>query len=166
MKIRVALLTTLLAASLAMADSPAVDDIGAVLDDFHDAAASADADRYLEHLTEDAVFMGTDEWERWPKHPDFSVYVAQRFADGGWSYRSVERNVRIAESGDVAWFDEVVFSERNGRFRGTGVLTRIDGEWKIAHYAMSFLIFNENWTEVIELTRRTRDAKDSAGEAE
>ena len=164
MKTCAALLTTLLAASFAMADSMAVDDVGAVLDDFHDAAASADADRYLGHLTEDAVFMGTDEWERWPKHPDFSDYAAQRFADGGWSYRSVERNVQVA--GDVAWFDEVVFSERNGRFRGTGVLTRIDGEWKIAHYAMSFLIFNENWTEVIDLTRRTREAKESAGKAE
>ena len=99
--------------------------IDAVLDDFHDAAASADAERYLGHMTDDAVFMGTDEWERWPKHPDFTDYVAMRFADGGWSYRSVERHVELA--GDMAWFDEVVFSERNGRFRGTGVLVREDG---------------------------------------
>ena len=131
--------------------------IDAVLDDFHDAAASADADRYLGHLTDDAVFMGTDEWERWPKHPDFADYVATRFANGGWSYRSVEREVQIAD--DVAWFDEVVFSETNGRFRGTGVLVKEDNSWKIAHYAMSFLIFNENWEEVIELTKRTRAEK-------
>ena len=132
--------------------------IDAVLDDFHDAAASADAERYLGHMTDEAVFMGTDEWERWPKRPDFTEYVAMRFENGGWSYRSVERHVEI--SGDTAWFDEVVFSERNGRFRGTGVLVRDEDRWKIAHYAMSFLIFNENWQEVVELTKKTRLERD------
>ena len=131
--------------------------IDTVLDGFHDAAANADAERYLGYLTDEAVFMGTDEWDRWPKHPDFTDYVAARFADGGWSYRSVERQVQIAD--DVAWFDEVVYSETNGRFRGTGVLVKADGNWKIAHYAMSFLVFNENWQDVIELTRRTRAEK-------
>jgi hypothetical protein len=62
---------------------------------------------------------------------------------------------------DVAWFDEVLFSETNGRIRGTGVLTRQSGQWKLEHYAMSFLIFNENWDEVIELTRKTKALKES-----
>ena len=150
-------------------------DIAAVLDDFHDAAAHGDRDRYLGHLTDDAVFMGTDEWERWPKDPEFVDYVKSRFKDGsGWSYRSVDRKIRIADSGDVAWFDEVVFSETNGRFRGAGVLVRdgvVVGEgwhraagdrWKIAHYAMSFLVLNENWEEVIELTKKTRAELDAA----
>ena len=132
------------------------DDIGKVLDNFHDAAAHADKDRYLGLMTDDAVFMGTDEWERWPRHPDFTDYVDARFKNGGWSYKSVERQIRVADSGDIAWFDEVVFSESNGRFRGTGVLTRQNGTWKIAHYAMSFLVLNENWEEVVELTRKTK----------
>ena len=143
----------------------AVDAIGAVIDDFHDAAANGDKARYLGHMTDDAVFMGTDEWERWPKQPDFQEYVGGRFRDGsGWSYRSVERNVRVSELGDVAWFDEVIFSETNGRFRGTGVMLLEDGEWKIAHYAMSFLVFNENWEDVIELSRKTRDEKEKQRE--
>ena len=137
--------------------------IGLVLDDFHDAAARGDKDRYLGHMTEDAVFMGTDEWERWPKKPDFTDYVNSRFRDGsGWNYRSVERTIRLSDADDVAWFDEVVFSESNGRFRGTGVLVREDGAWQIAHYAMSFLVFNENWQEVIELTRKTREMKEAS----
>ena len=135
--------------------------IGKVLDDFHDAAAHGDRDRYLGHMTDDAVFMGTDEWERWPKRPDFVDYVDSRFRDGsGWSYRSVERHINLASSGDVAWFDEVDISETNGRFRGTGVLVKQGDEWKIAHYAMSFLIFNENWQDVIELTEKTRAEKE------
>lgn len=132
--------------------------IGRVIDDFHDAAAHGDKVRYLGYLTEDAVFMGTDEWERWPKHPQFSEYVDGRFENGaGWNYKSVERTIRIADSARIAWFDEVLYSEPNGRFRGTGVLILQDDVWKISHYAMSFLILNENWAEVIELTRKTRD---------
>lgn len=135
--------------------------IGAVIDNFHDAAAHGDKTRYLDQLTDDAVFMGTDEWERWPKRPDFIDYVGSRFKDGtGWKYQSVERTIKISDSSEFAWFDEVIFSASNGRFRGTGVLSRQDGRWKIAHYAMSFLIFNENWDDVIELSLKTKARKE------
>ena len=156
MKIRHSLYLTIILCLSGIANGADVDDIGKVLDNFHYAAAHADKDRYLDLMTDDAVFMGTDEWERWPKHPDFTDYVNGRFKNGGWSYKSVERQVRVADSDDIAWFDEVVFSEKNGRFRGTGVLTLQNGSWKIAHYAMSFLVLNENWEEVVELTRKTK----------
>jgi ketosteroid isomerase-like protein len=162
MNIRQLIFLTLLLPVAATADDSTaeMEAIAEVLDGFHDAAAHGDNDRYLGYMTEDAVFMGTDEWERWPKQPDFIDYVGGRFKDGaGWDYRSVERQIRIADSGDTAWFDEVLYSEPNGRFRGTGVLVRTNGNWKIAHYAMSFLILNENWTEVIDLTRKTRISK-------
>jgi ketosteroid isomerase-like protein len=156
MKIQHSLFLTIILCFSGIAYGADDDDIGKVLDNFHDAAAHADKDRYLGLMTDDAVFMGTDEWERWPKHPDFTDYVDGRFKNGGWSYKSVERQIRVADSGGIAWFDEVVFSESNGRFRGTGVLTRQNGTWKIAHYAMSFLVLNENWEEVVELTRKTK----------
>jgi ketosteroid isomerase-like protein len=145
----------LLMPCIATADD--ADAIGMVIDDFHDAAAHGDEKRYLGHMSDDGVFMGTDEWERWPKRPEFAEYVNGRFKNGvGWNYQSVERQIRIADSGETAWFDEVLYSEPNGRFRGTGVLSKIDGNWKIAHYAMSFLVLNENWIDVIELTKKTR----------
>lgn len=136
---------------------PNVEAVNRVLDDFHDAAAHGNKQRYLGHLSDDAVFMGTDEWERWPKHPEFHDYVNSRFKDGkGWNYTSVERTIRFGKRSDIAWFDEVLYSETNGRFRGTGVLTLQSGKWKLEHYAMSFLILNENWDEVVELTNVTR----------
>ena len=160
MSIRYLLFPMLLFSMTATADNSESDleMIGWVIDDFHDAAAHGDKDRYLDHLTADAVFMGTDEWERWPKNPDFSDYVDGRFENGsGWNYKSVERTIRISKSADIAWFDEVLFSEQNGRFRGNGVLILQDDSWKIAQYAMSFLILNENWVEVVDLTRKTKD---------
>lgn len=72
MNIRHLLVLPLLLCLHGVANSFEVDEIGKVIDDFHDAAAHGDKDRYLGHLSEDAVFMGTDEWERWPKQPDFS----------------------------------------------------------------------------------------------
>ncbi len=163
MKFRHLIFLTLLFSVAAVADNHDIklDAINNVLDDLHDAAAHGDKQRYLNHFTADGVFLGTDEWERWPKHPDLTSYVDSRFKDGtGWNYKSVERMVSISTSSEVAWFDEVLFSEQNGRFRGTGVLARQNGMWKVAHYAMSFLILNENWDEVIELTRKTRETKE------
>lgn len=163
------LFLTLFIPFIAVADDakPDIHAVDVVLDDFHDAAAHGDKERYLGHLSEQAVFMGTDEWERWPKYPDFSEYVDSRFKDGtGWRYQSVERTIRFNNRSDVAWFDEVLYSETNGRFRGTGVLTRQSGKWQLEHYAMSFLILNENWDEVIELTRNTRALKDGTHPAD
>jgi len=164
MKFRPVLFLALLIPLMVVAEDtqPELDAVAEVIDDFHDAAAHGDKERYLGHLTDDAVYLGTDEWERWPKYPDFDEYVAARFKDGsGWNYKSVDRTIRLGDSRDVAWFDEVLYSETNGRIRGTGVLTRQSGQWKLEHYAMSFLIFNENWDEVIELTKKTKALKES-----
>ncbi|MFT7287264.1 MAG: hypothetical protein ACI87W_001377 [Halieaceae bacterium] len=125
--------------------------VGRVLDSFHAAAAAADGERYLGHFAPGGVFMGTDDWERWPL-PAFTDYVKERFAGGtGWVYKAVERNVRLSSDGKLAWFDEITESQRWGRFRGTGVLLREGDEWKIAHYAMSFLVPNERWEAISAL---------------
>lgn len=141
------------------------DAIGAVIDDFHDAAAKGDKERYLGHMTTRAVFMGTDEWERWPKEPDMRNYVSGRFKNGtGWNYRTVARHIQLGDAEDIAWFDEVIYSEENGRFRGTGVVSLQNGQWKIEHYAMSFLVFNEIWPDVIELSKKVAAEKSGAAE--
>tara|TARA_B100000579_G_C22581334_1_gene733654 strand:- start:77 stop:607 length:531 start_codon:yes stop_codon:yes gene_type:complete len=133
-------------------------DINKVLDEFHAAAAKADTQSYLNYLTKDAVFLGTDEWERWPKFPDFNAYVKKRFKDGsGWNYIPDKREIKISQNKDIAWFDEVIISVNNNRFRGTGVLIKSNDKWKIAHYALSFLIFNEDWEEVVRLTKERQE---------
>ncbi len=83
--------------------------IDAVLDDFHEAAASADAERYLGHLADDAVFMGTDEWERWPKHPDFSDYVDSLIGEGNRD--GVQYWVPFARSTPLFYYNKEAFAE-------------------------------------------------------
>mgnify|MGYP002713303688 CR=1 FL=1 len=128
--------------------------INSLMDDFHDAAAKADQGRYLGYFTRDGVFMGTDDWERWPLNPDFRTYVAERFKDGkGWAYKAVERHIAFSPDAKVAWFDEITTSEKWGLFRGTGVLFKEDQGWTVAHYSMSVLGPNEVWVAVSDLAK-------------
>ncbi|MBL4893443.1 MAG: nuclear transport factor 2 family protein [Emcibacter sp.] len=129
-------------------------DINALVDGFHEAASQADRERYLGFFTDDGVFMGTDDWERWVLNPAFKDYVAERFKGGtGWTYKSLERHIAFSPDHKVAWFDEITKSEKWGLFRGTGVLLKQDNGWKIAHYSMSVLVPNEAWVSISDLAK-------------
>ncbi|MCC3862083.1 nuclear transport factor 2 family protein [Pseudemcibacter aquimaris] len=127
-------------------------EISALLDGLHDAAKNADKEKYLGSFAKGAVYMGTDEWERWPIKPDFTDYVGMRFDNGGWSYHSEDRNIYISPDGAFGWFDEIMISNSSGnRFRGSGVVVKEDGGWKFKQYIQSFMIYNEIWDDVINL---------------
>ena len=131
----------------------AADAIAEMLDDVHDAAAKADGDRYFGHFAEDAVFLGTDPAERWTIG-EFRAWAEPYFQrDSAWVYHAVERHVQIAESGKVAWFDEVVRNDKYGDLRGTGVALLQKGEWKLAQYNLTFLIPNDDADKVLEIIK-------------
>ena len=113
--------------------------VNLVLDQYHAAAAEGDWTVYFNLLSEDAVFLGTDVGERWPKEV-FRSYAAGR---SGWLYTPRERNVNFTPDGNTAWFDEVLDSASYGTSRGTGVLIRTAGGWKISQYHLTFPIPNE-----------------------
>src|SRR5205814_6858186 len=108
-----------------------------VLDDFHDAAARADEERYFAHFAADGVFLGTDAAERWDVAA-FRAYAHPHFAKGkAWSFRAVERHVDLAPDGRTAWFDEKLDTARLGPARGSGVVVLEDGAWKVAQYNLA-----------------------------
>lgn len=132
----------------------AVETINKKMDDFHDAADKGDAIRYLNHFAKDGVFMGTDDWERWP-YDAFSKYVKTHFKDGkGWSYKPVKRFTSIGDQQQFAWVDEIVESKKWGRFRGTAVLEKAEFGWKLKHYSLNVLVPNESWEGVSEITKK------------
>ncbi|MDP5132561.1 MAG: nuclear transport factor 2 family protein [Paraglaciecola sp.] len=133
--------------------------INSVLDDLHDAASKAQKERYLALFTEDGVFMGTDDWERWTRPDEFDAYVETGFNKGGWTYFPVERHIQYAPDGNTAWFDEITESPKWGRFRGTGVLIRHADNWKVAHYALSFLVPNEAWEQVSKMSTKAFETR-------
>ena len=119
------------------------------LDDFHDAAARADENRYFGHFAPEGVFLGTDASERWAVRA-FRAYAHPHFARGkAWSFRGVRR--RIAIRGDVAWFEEDLETQNLGPARGSGVLVRSGLRWLLAQYVLSVTIPNQRFKEVREL---------------
>lgn len=123
--------------------------VDAVLDDFHAAAAEADEDRYFGHFAADAVFLGTDATERWTV-AQFRAYAHPHFASGkGWTYAPEERHVAFSPGGDVAWADERLVNASYGACRGTAVLVRAGGTWKVAHYSLTFLVPNDRAASVV-----------------
>ena len=73
---RIALFTAALLFSAHLAAQLGEAAVADVLDRYHRAAATADWDFYFDLLSKDAVFLGTDVSERWPKA------VFREYADG------------------------------------------------------------------------------------
>lgn len=116
--------------------------IGAILDDFHDAASKADGPRYFGHFADDAVFLGTDATERWTL-PQFKEFAKPYFDKGkGWTYASRDRRINLTPDGNTAWFDELLDNAKLGECRGSGVLIRVGGAWKVSQYNLSIPIPN------------------------
>ena len=115
-------------------------DINMLLDGLHKDAHKGNFVAYFDRFSSDAVFLGTDKTERWTIQ-EFKSYAEPAFADGhGWTYKVIERN--LEGSGNTRWFDEILFNEKLGHCRGTGVVELINNEWKISHYALTMLVPN------------------------
>ncbi|HJW96523.1 MAG TPA: nuclear transport factor 2 family protein [Thermoanaerobaculia bacterium] len=114
--------------------------VNRVVDDWHKAAADANEERYFFLTAPEFVFLGTDATERWDR-ASFRAFAHPYFAKGkAWTFTPRHRNVIVHD--DVAWFDESLDSASYGECRGTGVLRRVGGEWKIAHYNLTIPIPN------------------------
>jgi SnoaL-like domain len=136
-------------------------DIGRALDDFHAAAAAADEARYFAHFTRNAVFLGTDATERWSVVA-FRAFAHPFFARGkAWSFRALRRSVTVIDGGAAAFFDEDLATPNLGPARGTGVLLREDGAWKIAQYNLAITVPNEKMRSVRELLGPTSPSRAS-----
>jgi ketosteroid isomerase-like protein len=158
MKLLLIALTSLAALSLAgrAPHAGVVEEIEAVLTDFHAAAAEGDAERYFAYLSPDSVFFGTDAAERWP-YDEYVALLQPLFEQGVKIVNEpVEQNVFVADDGDMAWFDETLEKPKYGEMRATGVLRHTDEGWKIVQFHLTFPIPNEIVPDVVKLTRAAK----------
>ncbi len=131
--------------------------VDAVLDDWHDAAAKADEDRYFGLFAENAVFMGTDATERWSV-AQLRSYGERAFArDSAWIFVPTARFWNFAADGNTAWFDEELGNASFGDCRGSGVVVRTDEGWRVAHYNLTVPIPNDLVYGVVDRIRRAKD---------
>ena len=69
----------------------------------------------------------------------------------------LERHVYIASGAKTAWFDERLENEGLGETRGSGVLLKENGEWKVAQYNLTIPIPNELSRDVVRQIRALVD---------
>jgi hypothetical protein len=128
-------------------------EIASALDAFHAAASAADPDRYLEIAAPDVVFIGTDPEDRW-QGATFREFVESAFAGGqGWTYVPSGRSITVSPDERTAWFDERLVNEWYGNCRGTGVLRRYDGGWRVEQYHLTIPIPDELARDVVAQIR-------------
>ena len=128
--------------------------INAVLENWHTAAADANFENYFALMANDGVFIGTDATENW-QNTAFREFSKPYFDKGkAWSFTTLERNIYTSENGKTAWFDELLNTQM-GICRGSGVLEKVNGEWKIKHYVLSIAIPNEYVSEITATKKQT-----------
>lgn len=142
--------------------NPSDEKVNTVLDDWHNAAAEADFERYFSHFDNDSsIFMGTDATERWTIAV-FRPWSKPYFDRGrAWNFTPVERHVYFSPNGKTAWFDEELDTPNLGPARGSGVLVKREEGWKIAHYNLSIPIPNAIADTVVSQVEKA--LQDSSG---
>lgn len=123
------------------------------LDGWHQAASNADYNRYFDALASDAIFVGTDAAEHWNK-TEFQSFSKPYFDRGkAWDFKAVERHIYFSKDQKTVWFDELLSTWMKG-CRGSGVLVKTAGVWKIKHYVLSMTIPNDQTNAVIQLKEK------------
>jgi len=151
MKIKFIFLITLLPVLVSSQEKEKTE-INLMLDAWHKAAAEANQKAYFEAIAVDGIYIGTDATEIWTKH-EFFEWAKPYFVKGkAWSFTAIKRNIYFSDDLSFAWFDELL-QFTDGVFRGSGVLTKKDGNWKLKHYVLSLPVPNEKFKSVMEVIK-------------
>jgi len=132
--------------------------INKLVDNWHQAASDADSMTYFSSMHNDAsIFMGTDATERWTT-VEFAQWSHRFFQrESAWTFVPRTRHVKV--HGVVGWFDEVLDSDHMGECRGSGVVIQGDeGQWRIAHYVLSFPVPNDLADALVENIQTYQDS--------
>lgn len=131
--------------------------ISKVLDDLNTFAATADYKNYFDLYAEESTFIGTDATEVWNKK-EFMAWAKPFFEKGkAWNFSSLKRSITFSKDGNYAWFDEVLDTQMK-ICRGSGVLEKVGGKWKIRQYVLSTTVPNDVIDEVVKIKTPIEDA--------
>lgn len=129
-------------------------ELNRLVDNWHKDVAKMELDAYFNFMAEDFYFLGTDPSERWSKK-EFRSFCEPYFLEkkSTWDFKPIERNWGITADGETAWFDESLNTWME-ECRGSGVIKKIKGEWKLVHYNLTVLIENEKMDKFIKLRKK------------
>lgn len=131
-------------------------EIATMLDGFNVAAAKADFTTYFNYFAEESTFIGTDATEIWDKKAFMSWAKPYFDKKKTWNFTSLKRNVYFSKDGKLAWFDELLDTQMK-ICRGSGIVEKIDGQWKVKQYVLSVTVPNEVVDKVVEIKAPIED---------
>ena len=121
-----------------------------IINNWHKSASEANFDSFFSVVTENFVYLGTAPGERWNK-TEFEAFCKPYFDKGqAWDFKPSNRIWSLSGSKKVIWFTEDLDTWMKG-CRGSGVLVKRKGKWKLAYYNLSVLIENEKIESFIQL---------------
>ncbi len=110
------------------------------MDNWHAAAAEANAEDFFSKMSDSAVYIGTDREERWFRD-ELRTWSKKAFErESAWTFKAKERNWQWM---DNFWICDEVLDTWMGECRSTAVLILVNEELKIQHYQLSVTIDNE-----------------------
>jgi hypothetical protein len=118
--------------------------IDSLLNRWHKAAATADEAVFFDSImTSDAIYLGTDVTERWLRDELKSWAKSAFEKEVAWAFTPKRRAVYFNENDPrFAWFEEDLDTWM-GPCRGSGVLLKTDGKWKLKHYNLAISVPND-----------------------
>jgi hypothetical protein len=124
--------------------------INTFIDQWHQAASTANANVFFDSMDENAVYIGTADHEHWTKS-EFVAFAKPYFDKGkAWDFKPYDRNIHVTSDGQYAWFSELLTTWM-GICRGSGVLHKTPTGWKIDQYHLSVTVPNEIIKDFIAL---------------
>ena len=120
---------------------------------WHYDVAISDYDAYFNFMSEGFIYLGSDPNERWTK-TTFSNFCKPYFErKSTWDFKTNLRNWYFSDDQSIAWFEESLATQME-ECRGSGVLKKVNGAWKIAHYNLALVIENEKIKKFVRLKRK------------
>ena len=129
--------------------------IHAFIDNWHLAAARADAEVFFGSMSDNSIYIGTDATERWTKK-EFVSFAKPYFDKGkAWDFKPYERDLHVTKNGKIVWFSELLTTWM-GVCRGSGVLVKSEKGWKIEQYHLSVTVPNDIINDFIKLVNNAQ----------
>ena len=127
-------------------------EIHSLMDAWHKAAAVADEEVFFGSMAPRAIYLGTDDSERWLR--DEMKEWSKKYFEGesAWDFTPSARQIYWSADKRTAWFEEKLATWM-GPCRGSGVVALIDGEWKIEHYNLTVTVPNDKIKSFIALMK-------------
>lgn len=120
------------------------------INNWHLSAAKADFEAFFGAMDESFIYLGTAPGERWNK-TEFASFSKPYFDKGkAWDFKPSNRKWTYSSNGKMAWFDEDLDTWMKG-CRGSGIMVKKKGEWKLVYYNLTVLIENEKIEDFIKL---------------